>query len=160
MKNETLKLITAELIKAREKFPSSSLSMMALTEEVGELAKAILGESNENVKSEAVQVAVMAIRVLEEGDPSTDEYRKESKLPPYPFKNDLCKEGIHDFRPFEFDGITNIACVNCGGKKDSVDICEHKYVVAIVGGDQWVCLSCGEEQPNPDEDDEELPFET
>lgn len=49
MKDETLELITEELIKAREKFPSSSLSMIALTEEVGELAKAILTESEKNV---------------------------------------------------------------------------------------------------------------
>lgn len=44
--------------------------MTALTEEVGELAKALLDESDQRVYEEAVQVAVMALRVATEGDPS------------------------------------------------------------------------------------------
>jgi NTP pyrophosphatase (non-canonical NTP hydrolase) len=63
-------LIVEELQSARSKFPSASKSMCALTEEVGELAKALLDESNERVVEEAVQVAVTAIRVATEGDAS------------------------------------------------------------------------------------------
>lgn len=65
-----LKAIVLELKAAREKFPSSAKSMCALTEEVGELAKALLDESGQRVYEEAIQVAVMAIRVATEGDAS------------------------------------------------------------------------------------------
>lgn len=57
-------------------FPSSEASMCALTEEVGELAKAMLEESPERIRKEAIQVAVMAMRVAIEGDPSLDGYRE------------------------------------------------------------------------------------
>lgn len=60
--------VAAELQAARSKFPSSTKSMCALTEEVGELAKALLDESWERVQAEAVQVAAMAQRVATEGD--------------------------------------------------------------------------------------------
>jgi len=65
--------ILAELIKARSKFPEQNIwvTLAALTEEVGELNKAVLqlnyephkGVSPEEIYAEAVQVAVMAIRV-------------------------------------------------------------------------------------------------
>lgn len=64
-----------ELTRARIKFPSSNLSMAALTEEVGELAQAMLKRragkgSHSDIFGEAVQVAAMAMRVAIEGDPS------------------------------------------------------------------------------------------
>lgn len=62
--------LVTEIVSARRKFPNPSGSMTALTEEVGELAKALLDEPWENVEAEAIQVACMAIRVLEEGDPT------------------------------------------------------------------------------------------
>lgn len=62
--------IQAELARARRKFPSSEGSLAALTEEVGELAKAVLDESRDRIIAEAVQVAAMAIRVAIEGDPT------------------------------------------------------------------------------------------
>ncbi len=67
--------IKAELAYARKKFPHNTHMLAALTEEVGELAKALLehhrGElPREDVLSEAVQVAAMAIRVATEGDAS------------------------------------------------------------------------------------------
>lgn len=62
--------VSAEVLRAREKFPDASKSMTALTEEVGELAKALLDESDKRVYEEAVQVAVMALRVATEGDRS------------------------------------------------------------------------------------------
>ena len=67
MKPETLIAINTELIKARAKFPSPNKNFVALVEEVGELAKDLL-EGKPTFKNEATQVAVMAIRVLEEGD--------------------------------------------------------------------------------------------
>ena len=68
-------LVEEELQRAREKFPSSILSMTALVEEVGELAKALLhyraGKCEfSHIIEEAAQVAVMAQRVAVEGDAS------------------------------------------------------------------------------------------
>ena len=64
-----------ELVRARTKFPEPTFSMCALTEEVGELAKAMLKRcagkgSSKDVWDEAVQVAAMAQRVAVEGDVS------------------------------------------------------------------------------------------
>lgn len=69
-----------EVARARAKFPSPNLNMLALTEEVGELAKALMDEPRANVRAEAVQVACMAIRVALEGDPSVDELRARRGL--------------------------------------------------------------------------------
>ena len=74
---EILKNIQDELARARRKFPNPQGSMTALTEEVGELAKALLDESRARVIEEATQVAVMAIRVATEGDPTLDGYREQ-----------------------------------------------------------------------------------
>ena len=69
--------INAELTRARTKFANPSRNYIALCEEVGELAKALLDckpgdrESSVAVYKEAVQVAAMAIRVMEEGDPQS-----------------------------------------------------------------------------------------
>lgn len=74
-----------EVDMARTKFPSSNLSTLALMEEVGELAQAVLkhaaavtsGQHETRIdarkgelRREAVQVAVMAMRIALEGDPS------------------------------------------------------------------------------------------
>lgn len=68
-----------EVIRAQHKFPSSNLCMAALTEEVGELAQAMLKVAagkwkQERIREEAIQVAAMAIRVAVEGDPSFKNY--------------------------------------------------------------------------------------
>lgn len=69
--------ILIELLRARKKFPTQDrmVTLAALTEEVGELNKAILQHLFENkpdahnIYCEAVQVATMAIRVaLDCGD--------------------------------------------------------------------------------------------
>jgi len=77
--------IEAELNKARSKFPDNAHVMNALTEEVGELAQALLHinfepgkKGHEDVYKEAVQVAVMAIRVATEGDSTLPLYHPES----------------------------------------------------------------------------------
>lgn len=63
----------AEVLRAREKFPSPNLNALAMFEEIGELAESVLdGFNKPNVRKEAVQVAAMAARVAIEGDPSTE----------------------------------------------------------------------------------------
>lgn len=74
--------ISAELDSARVKFPGDRVTYTALCEEVGELAKALLDESSDRVEEEAVQVAVMAMRVVLDGDSSYNELRKERGLDP------------------------------------------------------------------------------
>jgi len=66
--------VLVEIDKARAKFPAPNPTIAALTEEVGELAQAMLhireGKSKDwwRVHKEAVQVAVMAMRAATEGD--------------------------------------------------------------------------------------------
>lgn len=70
--------ILDELANARNKFSSNEDVLPALTEEVGELNQSILelkhepqkGKTHADVYKEAIQVAVMAIRVASEGDPN------------------------------------------------------------------------------------------
>ena len=73
--------IAEELKSAREKFPNNAHVMNALTEEVGELAQALLQvnyepekKTNADVYKEAIQVATMAIRVATEGDSTLPAY--------------------------------------------------------------------------------------
>ncbi len=72
--------ILAELRRARAKFPGRNVTMLALMEEVGELAKATFEESRERVREEAVQVATMAMRVVLDGDSTLDEWRRDKAL--------------------------------------------------------------------------------
>ena len=67
--------ILAELRRARTKFPGDNVTTLALVEEVGELAKATFEESRARVREEAVQVAVMAMRVILDGDQTLDTWR-------------------------------------------------------------------------------------
>lgn len=69
--------ILSELEFARGKFPSSDGVMTALTEEVGEVAKALMNEPMRNVYEEAVQVATIACRIATEGDPTLAAIREE-----------------------------------------------------------------------------------
>lgn len=77
MKYSTHVDITQELEKARAKFPGKIYTFPALIEEVGELSQALMEQSrggnteqfNDNtVYKEGIQVIVMAIRLIEEGD--------------------------------------------------------------------------------------------
>ena len=74
--------VRAEVLRAQAKFPANSLATVALMEEVGELAKALLDESPERVRAEAVQVACMAFRAGIEGDndASLDAHRRKRGL--------------------------------------------------------------------------------
>jgi hypothetical protein len=78
--NALLDEIKAELARARAKFPSNGVTMLALMEEVGELAKATFEEPRENVRAEAVQVAVMAMRVALDGDSTLNDWRAQKGL--------------------------------------------------------------------------------
>lgn len=69
--------VRAEVISARKKFPDPDALLAALTEEVGEVAKAMLDEHWGRVRAECVQVAAMALRLAEEGDPTMTEVRKQ-----------------------------------------------------------------------------------
>lgn len=74
--------ICAELIRARRKFPGKNVTLAALVEEVGELAKATFEESADRVRKEAVQVAVMAMRMILDGDHCYEPWRAEKGLDP------------------------------------------------------------------------------
>lgn len=77
-------LVREEHARALTKFPEPVASMAALSEEAGELAKAMLSESPDRILKEAVQVAVMAARVALEGDPTLDLYRERLGLAKHP----------------------------------------------------------------------------
>jgi hypothetical protein len=85
----TIQAVHAEVIRARLKFPRNDVMLAALSEEHGELANALLelrfatlakqpkydlDRLRDNVQKEAVQVAAVAIRILEDGDSSFPEY--------------------------------------------------------------------------------------
>ncbi len=84
VRQSTFSALDAEIERARRKFPGANQNFTALIEEVGELAQALL-QSNGNpvdgwkqtsaeVYKEAKQVACMAIRMMEEGDPFFPHY--------------------------------------------------------------------------------------
>ncbi|MCP4318227.1 MAG: hypothetical protein GY789_19985 [Hyphomicrobiales bacterium] len=80
--DQLLKEIRLELARARTKFPGDNVTMLALMEEVGELAKATFEEPRADVRKEAIQVAVMAIRVVLDGDSTIKEWRIQKGLDP------------------------------------------------------------------------------
>ncbi len=72
---EFITALLVELEFARNKFPSATFSTIALMEEVGELAQAVLkvragNWQRKRIFEEAVQVAAMAMRVALEDDAS------------------------------------------------------------------------------------------
>ncbi len=74
--------ILEELERARAKFPGKNVTFAALVEEVGELATAVFEESADRVRKEAIQVAVMAMRMILDGDCCFDTWRSEKGLDP------------------------------------------------------------------------------
>lgn len=78
-----------EIERARLLFPNPDGMMVALAEETGETAKALLGKELPEVYKEAAQVACVATRLAVEGDPTQDPHRSRNKLTPSytgPFK--------------------------------------------------------------------------
>jgi len=68
--------VLEELKRARAKFPAGdNPTFAALVEEVGELAKALFEEPRSAVRKEAIQVAVMAMRIVLDGDATYEPLR-------------------------------------------------------------------------------------
>jgi hypothetical protein len=74
--------VLTELARARAKFPGKNVTFAALVEEVGELATATFEERRSRVRKEAVQVAVMAMRMVLDGDHTFDQWRADKGLDP------------------------------------------------------------------------------
>lgn len=72
---ELLQGIRKEAMQGIESYPDANGLMVALMEEVGELARAMMSEPRDRVRDEAVQVAALAIRIALEGDPTLDGIR-------------------------------------------------------------------------------------
>jgi len=70
-----IKAVLAEAKRARKSFPAPNTTNAALVEEVGEVSKALMFEPWTSVCGEAVQVAVMAMRLATEGDCTFEEWR-------------------------------------------------------------------------------------
>ena len=65
----TMAEISDEVVRARAKHPANRHMLGALMEEVGELSQALLqGKGKDEIEKEAIQVACVAIRIVEEGD--------------------------------------------------------------------------------------------
>lgn len=78
----TTNAVRAEVVRARIKFPGSRFLLAALMEEVGELARAILQKKDTDaIEREAIQVAAVAVRIIEEGDPAFDELTDDEAKP-------------------------------------------------------------------------------
>jgi hypothetical protein len=75
--NRFMNDVKYEVERAKELFPNPYGVLAALTEEVGEVAKASMDEPMDHVYTEAVQVAAMACRLATEFDPSLMPIRKE-----------------------------------------------------------------------------------
>jgi NTP pyrophosphatase (non-canonical NTP hydrolase) len=57
------------MVAARQEFPGREHLTVALMEEVGELANALLTRARpDEIRQEAIQVACVALRICEEGD--------------------------------------------------------------------------------------------
>lgn len=74
--------IMAELNRAREKFPGDNVTALALVEEVGETATALFEEPRDAVRKEAIQTAVMAMRLILDGDATLRLWRALRGLDP------------------------------------------------------------------------------
>jgi NTP pyrophosphatase (non-canonical NTP hydrolase) len=72
--------VAREVESARSKFPRPDGLLAALTEEVGEVARALLDKPWSEVYAEAVQVAAMAQRLAQEGDPTMTDIRSRRGL--------------------------------------------------------------------------------
>lgn len=82
MKHQTAIAVREEMDRARAKVPGNRFMLAALTEEVGELARALLqSRSREEVQAEAIQVACVALRIVEEGDATFSDVTPEEALP-------------------------------------------------------------------------------
>ena len=70
LRTESINNLQAETSRARGKFPTNDQLLVALIEEVGEVARAVLEKDFTHARIEALQVATVAMRLVEEGDSS------------------------------------------------------------------------------------------
>lgn len=70
-----------EVLRARAKFPGDRVMGLALAEKFGELIKAVLDESPDRVRREAVQTAAMCVRLVLDGDGSVKEWMARGLAP-------------------------------------------------------------------------------
>ena len=68
--------VKAEIISAKKKFPETYCVTLAMAEEAGELVRAVMGQSDEDIYKEAIQTCAMVFRIIMEGDPSVAQYRQ------------------------------------------------------------------------------------
>ena len=75
--DQFLELVKEEVIRAREKFPTTEKLLVALQEEAGEVAKSFLdyGQFSHQALEELVQVAAVALRLANEGDTDFDNWK-------------------------------------------------------------------------------------
>lgn len=79
---KTARKVLAELDRARAKHPGNAKLLAALGEEYGELCAAMLQDlPREKIVHEALQVACVAIRIIEEGDSDFSPDKEWSKKP-------------------------------------------------------------------------------
>jgi hypothetical protein len=71
-----------EALRAAELFPGDELRTLAFSEEAGEVVKAVLDESPERVRKEAVQACATAARIVLDGDGSVTQWRARKGLAP------------------------------------------------------------------------------
>jgi hypothetical protein len=77
----TVDALKAEMVRARIKFPDNRHLLAALVEEVGELAKAILqDQGDDQIEREGLQVACVALRIVEEGDSAFQDKNWDTSL--------------------------------------------------------------------------------
>lgn len=93
---EFLRRVVEQLPKARARFPRPNPTVAALVEEVGEAAQALLhirenkpNHSSEAVVAEAVQVALMAMRLATEGDETITPTLRAVAFPKKPASEDI-----------------------------------------------------------------------
>jgi NTP pyrophosphatase (non-canonical NTP hydrolase) len=73
--------IRAEIARARNLHPGNHHLFLALVEEVGEIAEAVQRGDIEHARQEAVQVACLAVRLIEEKDASWFSAKNDEKPP-------------------------------------------------------------------------------
>lgn len=75
-----LNALVKEMKRARRKFPGNALLVVALAEEVGELARELLQNGNTaHARKEAIQVACVAMRIATEGDATFNNLTAEQR---------------------------------------------------------------------------------
>lgn len=80
--SESLLALANEVRAGREKFPGTRFMLAAATEELGEVARALLQkQGKERVRKEALQLAATAMRIYEEGDASFADITDAEALP-------------------------------------------------------------------------------